>query len=191
MAFLHQGTMNILTDVIAYKDQGRKIPTAKLPKCPTNLSARSKRNDVAPTGAIVHECLTIAVLGVASFKCIGENLFANRSSVKVMYFVLVDFGVFTLFKESQREVVSRDSASGRKQPSVEFQGTAKTFIANPHEAGREISHVGKIIWIISSAGRGDRERGQIGVTKGAKLRCKIETITSRKSKDTICRKRPS
>jgi hypothetical protein len=73
MARRHQGTTDVLADVVTDKNQRGEIATAKFPKRPPNLRSRAKGDHIAPAGAIIDESLAVPKLGVTGFKRVGER----------------------------------------------------------------------------------------------------------------------
>jgi hypothetical protein len=134
MALRHQGTTDVLTDVVAYKNQGGVIATAKLPKRPPDLRPRAKGDHIAPAGTIIDEGLAVPKQGVAGLKRVGEHDFTNCSTMKMVYLALIHTGSLSLSKLTLWKWMNRHTASGRKEPTVEFQSATKAFIPRSHKA---------------------------------------------------------
>jgi hypothetical protein len=158
MTLLHQGATDVLANVVTDKDQRGKVADAKLPKRPPNLRPSTKRDHVAPAGAIIHESLAVPVFVVTSLESVSEENLADRSSSKVMDFALIDPWSLSLPEFALGKRVDRYAASGRKKPAIELKGTTQAFITSAHEPNREVSHMNRVSRIVSPASRGRSNR---------------------------------
>jgi hypothetical protein len=185
MALVHQGATFVLANVVPNENQRGKVPTAELPKSPSNLRAGTKWNDISPPGTIVNKSLSVPETTVFGFKGVSKHGFADGCTVKMMDLSFAYPWGFTLRKLALRERMNGNAASSGSQSTIQLNGASQTFVAGAHKTCRKVGHMKWVVSIISPTSWRSWGGQKETITKGAEFRVKSHVVTGRKSEDTM------
>jgi hypothetical protein len=122
-----------------------------------------------------------------SLKRVSEDNLGNGGTVQVMDLTLADLGRFSLTEFALWEIEGGYGAGRGCQSSVQLKGAPELLGGRTHETDQQVGHMHRIILVIGTATRRNRQRRQELLTEGVQLCPKMGATRGGKSKDTVAR----